>query len=69
MCNKNKGYKMSVNVVSIPFISGQCVINHVKKELFKEVSIPFISGQCVIKTEEYNDCHFKFQSPLYRVNV
>ena len=36
--------------VSIPFISGQCVILKVKIQVnFLEfVSIPFISGQCVI---------------------
>ena len=61
---------MNTTTVSIPFISGQCVINEVVEEPSEgKVSIPFISGQCVmdihVKSSEYK----MFQSPLYRVNV
>ena len=52
MCNRGTRKEYSWVWVSIPFISGQCVIEELLriKEL-KAVSIPFISGQCVIKEQ------------------
>ena len=50
MCNiKLNDVRKEIKQVSIPFISGQCVmLNETIEKLIVEVSIPFISGQCVI---------------------
>ena len=46
--------KLTVGTVSIPFISGQFVINQAQDKFLKDtVSIPFISGQFVIQGKIY----------------
>ena len=70
MCNNSFQERNHERFVSIPFISGQCVIfvnSLIKKVLM--VSIPFISGQCVIGIYVAGENEVRFQSPLYQVNV
>ena len=65
MCNKKDSKIKYETIVSIPFISGQCVMKLSKRDSSSSVvSIPFISGQCVILKEESMKENKGF-NPLY----
>ena len=58
--------------VSIPFISGQCVIIQLLQERWVKVGFNplYIGSMCnTYDGSEYLDLAALFQSPLYRVNV
>ena len=64
MCNMKFFMRGRSTVVSIPFISGQCVIEIESNKDRARVSIPFISGQCVMIIRHDKSYNFVVSIPF-----